>query len=93
MSFFEEVQKKNQKSSAEKGFEWPLDQWYIERALFALYGGITTFCILLAFLFASQMFLVLAMITGILQILFAVLGIDVFSKALSSAGLKEKQKL
>jgi hypothetical protein len=93
MSFFEEVQKKNEKNSAHKGLEWPLDQWYIERALFALYGGITTLCILLAFLFGSQMFLVLAMLGGILQILFAVLGIDVFSKIFSSAGLKEKQKL
>ncbi len=98
MSIFDEIkkqqkEKKETTSAAQKGLEWPLDQMYIERALFFVYGGLTTLFIFLAVAFGSIFFLILAMLCGIAQILFAYLGLDIFVKPLASMGLKEKQYL
>jgi hypothetical protein len=76
------------------GLDWPLDQWYIERVLFFIYGGITIFSIFLSFVFpGSSIFLIIGMLGGTAQVLFAYLGIDIFVKLLSSFGLKEKRDL
>ncbi len=85
--------KKKRKSGEDSGLEWPLDQWYIERMLFVIYGGATTFLIFLSVLFGSLFLLILAMFMGMAQLLFALKGIDIFVKILSSMGMKEKQNM
>ncbi len=97
MSIFDDVspkkKEKETRASFEQGLEWPLDQWYIERILFLVYGGITMFSIFLYFVSFNTVFLILAMVSGIAQILFGYLGIDIFIKILVKLGFKEKQHL
>ena len=78
---------------AEGGLDWPLHQWYIERALFAIYGGLTLISVFLCFVFLKLSFLLIPMLLGIAQLAFAFLGIDIFVKLLIRFGVKQKQDL
>lgn len=78
---------------AEGGLDWPLHQWYIERMLFAIYGGLTFFFGFLFFMFEDLWILLLVMVLGCLQLSLAFLGIDPFVKLLIRLGIKQKQDL
>lgn len=78
---------------AEGGLDWPLDQWYIERIIVLTYGVLTIFSVFLFFVFLKSIFLLVPMLVGAAQILFAMTGIDIVTKICISFGVKQKQDL
>lgn len=86
-------EKTNGPKDAEGGLDWPLSQWYIERMLFAIYGGLTFFFSFLFFMFEDLWILLFVMIFGCLQLAFAFLGFDPFVPLLIRLGIKQKQDL
>jgi hypothetical protein len=74
-----------------EGFYWPTETWFIERVLFAMYGVLEVVLLFFFFVTKAPFFLLIPMMMGVAQAVFALTGFSIVIRLLMAFGLKQNR--
>ncbi len=77
-------------TATQEGFDWPLDSWYIERILFLSSGAMSALGVFLFIVSFQMVFLLIPMIIGVMQAIFALTGFSIGVKVLLRFGFRQR---
>lgn len=74
-----------------EGFYWPTETWFIERILFTIYGVLEVVLLFFFFVTKAPFFLLIPMMMGVAQAVFAITGFSIVIRLLMAFGFKQNR--